>query len=339
MSAVVVSEEREVYMTATRFSTEHPLISVVIPTYNRPELLRERALQSALNQTYPNVEIIVVLDGQDGKTPAMLEAVGPQVTLVALSEQGGVSAARNAGVRHSRGEWIAFLDDDDEWRPDKLWEQAATARRSVHEFPVVFNGYIGRTPAGDRLHPSRPLEDSEPIGDYLMVRRTLKDEECVLVSSLFFAPRALMLNVPFKEGLKSQEDWDWLLRAEQVPGVGFDQVPREKASSLTIYYSGEARPSGSRHLIWEDNLHWAREHWQASRLSDRAFAGFLLFQLAPRASAAGDYRGLAVLGRSLLSARPTALELLRFLKHALLPAPFRRMLRNTVNAVRPTRRL
>lgn len=321
-------------------SVNPPLVSVVIPTFNRPELLVSRALSSALGQRCVQLEVVVVLDGEDPQTRAALATFSDErLRVLELPTKQGASAARNAGVQASQGEWIAFLDDDDEWRPDKLARQLACAQRSRYPYPVVFNGYIGRTPHGDRLHPPRLMDSDESIGDYLMVRRSMAQGECVLVCSMIFAPRSLLLRVPFTSSLRTQEDWDWMLRAEQQPGVGFEQLSRDEASTLTIYYSGESRPAGSRHLAWEAPLDWAREHRRAGRLSNRAFAGFMLSQLAPRAAAKGDWRGLRVMGLDLLSTHPGAVEVMRFLKHWLIPATLRSRARAWLNSRRPPVRL
>ncbi|WP_051935672.1 glycosyltransferase family 2 protein [Deinococcus sp. YIM 77859] len=317
-----------------------PLISVVIPTFNRPELLLRRGLRSALAQRYPNLEVLVVMDGPDPSTEAALgEISDPRLRLLALPSNSGPSDARNLGVQAARGEWIAFLDDDDEWRPDKLARQMEAAQRSSHRFPVVFSGLIGRTPHGDRLHPHRQKQPGERLGDYLLVRRSHAQPECVLVCSVIFAPRELLLAVPFTSGLRAHEDWDWMLRAEQTPGVGFEQLPREDASSLTIYYFGENRPAGSQHSVWRPSLAWAQRQRRAGRLSERAFAGFLLFQVVPRAVEAGDWSGLPTLGLALLSTRPTPYELLRFLKHWAIPLPLRRRVRHWLNTRREPARL
>ncbi|MBP6630851.1 MAG: glycosyltransferase [Kofleriaceae bacterium] len=98
-----------------------PLVSVVIPTFNYGHLL-PRALASVMAQTYPHREIIVVDNGSTDDTPAVLAGWGDQVRVVRTART-GVSAARNAGLAVARGEYLAPLDADDEWRPTKLARQ------------------------------------------------------------------------------------------------------------------------------------------------------------------------------------------------------------------------
>ncbi len=99
-----------------------PFVSVIIPTYNRKEFLRE-AVQSVLEQTFQDLELIVVDDGSTDGTWEMLEReFGGRIRYI-YQENQGPSAARNRGVEASCGEWIAFLDSDDLWLPKKLERQ------------------------------------------------------------------------------------------------------------------------------------------------------------------------------------------------------------------------
>lgn len=102
---------------------QHPLVSAIIPTFNRGWILRE-AIQSVIDQTYQPMEIIVVDDGSTDETPSLLNAFGQQIRVI-TQENRGVSAARNLGIRASRGELIALLDSDDLWTPEKIDRQVA----------------------------------------------------------------------------------------------------------------------------------------------------------------------------------------------------------------------
>jgi glycosyltransferase involved in cell wall biosynthesis len=119
-------------------ATDSLLISVVVPTYNRSKIILE-ALESVLAQTYPAFEIIVVDDGSSDGTGEILQRFmdrryssgnsTPEIRYFYQSNQ-GQSAARNKGIVEARGEWIAFLDSDDPWHPEKLEWQA----RALTEF-------------------------------------------------------------------------------------------------------------------------------------------------------------------------------------------------------------
>jgi glycosyltransferase involved in cell wall biosynthesis len=107
-----------------------PLVSVIIPTHNRPEMLAE-ALTSARAQTCTDYEVIVVSNGERPEIRRRSEAIATanDAQWFAL-DRGNLSAARNFGIKQASGEWIAFLDDDDLWLPNKLKRQLAEARRT-----------------------------------------------------------------------------------------------------------------------------------------------------------------------------------------------------------------
>lgn len=96
-------------------------ISVIIPTYNRTDVL-PRCLDSVFRQTRPADEVIVIDDGSNDGSSKLITAEYPQVKLIQQAN-GGVSLARNRGIRQASGEWIALLDSDDEWLPEKLAQQ------------------------------------------------------------------------------------------------------------------------------------------------------------------------------------------------------------------------
>ncbi len=97
---------------------DEPQVSVVIPTFNRARSVVE-AVESVLAQTYRGAEVIVVDDGSTDDTSAVLTTFGGRIRVI-RQENGGVSSARNAGVLAARAPWVAFLDSDDLWMPEKL---------------------------------------------------------------------------------------------------------------------------------------------------------------------------------------------------------------------------
>ena len=98
-----------------------PLVSVIIPNYNYARYVCE-AIDSVLTQTYPNIEIIVVDDGSKDESKEILQSYGGKIKTI-LQQNQGVSAARNNGLTESKGEFIAFLDADDVWLPQKIEKQ------------------------------------------------------------------------------------------------------------------------------------------------------------------------------------------------------------------------
>lgn len=146
---------------------ENPLVSIIIPTYNRRHCLG-RAIDSVLNQDHGSVEIIVVDDASPDGTADWVAEAYPQVRLIRNPVNRGVAAARNAGLAAGRGEFIAFLDDDDWWDASFLRRQLdllasrADAVLSYCNFTSVAED--GTSPV---LGNARAL-GPDPVGDFLM---------------------------------------------------------------------------------------------------------------------------------------------------------------------------
>jgi len=122
-------------------SAPSPLVSVIIPSKNRPGLV-QKTIDSVMGQTYRNVEIIVVDDGSNVPLPPMLaERFGDIVVCFRHESSCGAPAARNFGATHAKGEFVAFLDDDDIWHPEKLEKQMAAFSSLGEEYGVVYCGY------------------------------------------------------------------------------------------------------------------------------------------------------------------------------------------------------
>lgn len=102
-------------------SEKNPLVSAIIPTHNRADLLK-RAIDSVLEQTWKNIEIVVVDDASDDKTPELLEELSEKhpITVIRNESSKGAAASRNIAIEQSTGEFISGLDDDDYWRPKRL---------------------------------------------------------------------------------------------------------------------------------------------------------------------------------------------------------------------------
>src|SRR5262249_34968268 len=118
-----------------------PKVSVVIPTHNRATLLH-RAVSSALTQTFSDLEVLIADDASsDATAELMLVIRDPRIKYLRHETKRGVSVARNTAISHASGEYIAFLDDDDEWLPEKLNIQLShlnSARKSVG---LICSGY------------------------------------------------------------------------------------------------------------------------------------------------------------------------------------------------------
>lgn len=288
-----------------------PLVSVVIPTRKRPDLV-VRAVKSALAQTLAELEVIVVIDGPDGASEQALSAIGDsRLTIICNAASVGGSEARNVGVRNSRSEWIAFLDDDDEWVTDKLSRQLQAARKSEKKFPVITCRLIARRPDGDDMWPARTIRAGESMSEYLLCRESsIRQGEGFIQTSTLLAPRALMLEVPFTSNLPRHQDWDWLIRASVHPEVEFLWV----WEALVIYHFDAYRKSVSAGRSLAPSLNWingnrlvtpkARAYFYATQIAVRcqtpALLGLIVMNTLRYPRALLIAVGLALVPRSLV---------------------------------------
>ena len=250
-------------------------VSVVIPTRNRPELVG-RAVASALGQDFSGIEVIVVVDGEDGETSEVLRGISDaRVRVIKLAESVGGAEARNIGVRAAHGEWVAFLDDDDEWLPHKLSRQVTG--RSHAAWPVVSSRMIVRSGEREMERPLRRYEPKRPVSEYLFCRKLVGDGPYALQTSTLMVRRELMLAVPFRKGLRRHQDWDWVLRAEPVAGVEFDVIEEP----LAIYGADCGRERVGRSEDWPFSMEWGRE--MRGYFSARAYSWFLATECMTRA--------------------------------------------------------
>ncbi|MCG6550787.1 MAG: glycosyltransferase [Candidatus Magnetominusculus sp. LBB02] len=255
-------------------------ISVVIPTLNRSDLIC-RAVNSALCQTFKDIEVIVVIDGPDEATSAALKQIEDErVRVLALKENVGGSDARNAGVRAARFGWIAFLDDDDQWLPEKLQRQVNFARGLNNPLPVICCLLIARTEVCDYVWPKKLPNPTQHISEYLFVRNsfTTGHGEAWLQPSTLLIKKQLLEAVPFKSGLKKHQDSDWALRAALHEGVSFEFV----TEPLAIVYFSAQRKTVSSNYNWKYSLDWLRE--SRNLFTPKAYSGFVATQIALEAS-------------------------------------------------------
>ena len=122
-------------------------VSVVIPAYRCSQTL-ESSVCSALSQTVSGIEVIVVNDSPDRESQAILKRIArkePRLTVIALKKNVGVAEARNRGVREAKADWIAFLDSDDLWEPDKLEKQLAAAEKTGAQLVYTAAACIDKT--------------------------------------------------------------------------------------------------------------------------------------------------------------------------------------------------
>ena len=190
--------------------------SAIVPSYNRANFL-PRALESILVQSYPAREIIVVDDGSSDSTAHLIRERYPQVRYH-YQRHAGVSAARNHGIANAKSQWIALLDSDDEWHPDKLGIQADAIRghRGIRLIHTNENWFRNGLPVGQKAH-QRKISDQafeHCLGS------------CVIAASSCIIRQDLFADVGFfDESLKACEDYDlWLRICAREPVMLLDQA-------------------------------------------------------------------------------------------------------------------
>lgn len=194
----------------------HPLVSVIIPTYNRREYL-SRAIDSVLGQTYPGFELLVVDDGSTDETPDLLKAYGRDIRVIRQANT-GVSSARNAGIRAAGGELIALLDSDDSWLPEKLAHQVDFFRASPQAMICQTQEIWIRN--GKRVNPKkRHRKFSGMIFEKTLPLCLVSPSAVMMRASLF---REVGL---FDERLPACEDYDLWLRITWKYPVHLIDIP------------------------------------------------------------------------------------------------------------------
>lgn len=248
-----------------------PLVSVVIPTFNRQAEL-ERAVASVLAQDYAPLEVVVVDDASTQEVRLDLPP-GDQarVRWVRLGRNDGGATARNAGIDAARGELVAFLDSDDLWISEKLARQVGLYLADGRPLDAVYYSQLVLDRGHEQLVlPERPMAMTESVGDYLFPWRGN-----LLHTSTLLLPRALAAQVRFTDGLRIHQDIDFCLRL-QLAGARF----RFQAQPLARWHADDRadrmshRPRFLLSLDWLEStrelMPWGTRRKFAAQLAAKA---------------------------------------------------------------------
>jgi glycosyltransferase involved in cell wall biosynthesis len=269
-----------------------PHVSVIIPAYNAEAFIVD-TVNSVLNQTFQDLEIIVVDDGSKDGTVAALAQFGGHVR-VHQQANGGVARARNTGVSLATGTWIAFLDADDLWMPQKLERQL-----SIASAPMSFTDRLNIGARGD-LPELQSLSTPMCGGDLFV---PLMREGNFITNTSVMIKRELFEKLGgFYTGLNGTEDWDLWIRVAERNEIGFVPEPLVKyrfhEASISRNYArmnrertivisrglalerGRALDWMTRRQIWAQT--WLTNGWDAGRSGARlnALAGYARATLA-----------------------------------------------------------
>lgn len=202
-------------------TVSQPLISIVVPTYNRSHLLRE-AVDSVRGQTYERWELVLVDDGSTDDTAAVFAGLeDPRMRVVRLEHTGNAASVRNAGLAAARGTYVAFLDDDDLWMRSKLAVQLAGLQQSGCRWGYSafdrIDGY-GRTLIDPRVVPWRPHRG--------WILEPLLRIEAIVALPTVMAERSLLEQAGgFDETFRFCEDYELWFRLAERAAVHVEETP------------------------------------------------------------------------------------------------------------------
>ncbi|MFT6985531.1 MAG: amylovoran biosynthesis glycosyltransferase AmsB [Psychromonas sp.] len=258
-----------------------PYFSVVIPVYNRSNLIKA-VLESVLKQSYNDFEIILVDDYSNDieELKQLIEHISDdKITLIEHGENKNGAAARNTGIKAAEGQYICFLDSDDTWPLNRLAIVKESIERSKHPNSTIFYGqvcyeYPDKKTKGT-LSPLDPI-GSNKVADYLFVHNGL------LQTSTITCSREVALKVGFDERYRRHQDYDFCLRAEAL-AMTFQFI--NKPLSNWAIYGGES--TIKKGATFEFCQFWLTEMEQY--FSAQAKSSYLIKVLFPIAIETGNF--------------------------------------------------
>lgn len=214
-------------------------VSVIIPTYNRANLI-EKSVRSVLNQTYKNIELIIVDDGSSDNTEEIIKSINDTRIIYHKQENGGQSKARNNGVLLSTADYIAFHDSDDVWRENKLERQMSYIKENP-QYGMVYCSFLKHMPHDEAITIPNSNLIGETEGDMfltLLVNNKISTQTMLLKKDLFLESGGFDLS------LRCLEDWEFALRFSESYHIGYvDEIlvdvyqqPGSVSVNLTKYF-------------------------------------------------------------------------------------------------------
>ncbi|MDT8377785.1 MAG: glycosyltransferase [Desulfotignum sp.] len=233
--------------------TDIPQISVIIPSFNRAWTLAH-AIDSVLAQTVAPKEIIVVDDGSTDHTPKVLAAYGDSIRVLVQPNK-GVSCARNLGIRHSTGEFVALLDSDDQWKPEKLACQ--TAFFMDHPGALICQTEEIWIRNGVRVNPRKKHRKPSGLIFEPSLHLCLVSPSAVMIKKKLFERKGM-----FRPDFPVCEDYEFWLR------VSVDTPIHLIDTALTVKYGGHADQLSRRHSQDRFRIEAIRDLVRSGTLSD-----------------------------------------------------------------------
>jgi glycosyltransferase involved in cell wall biosynthesis len=221
-----------------------PLVSVIIPTYNRAYVVK-RAIDSILNQTFPDFEIIVVDDGSTDDTKEVINSYIDNRIKYIYKQNGGPSSSRNLGLTYIKGKYVSFLDSDDEW-PTNFLEVMTSKLEQNSNFGIAYSSTKVCNDEKDKM--SIPFYKKRYVSGWISKE---------LFKNSFVWPMAVMLKTEilkdfwFDEALRNSEDNDSFLRLSLksqflfVPDIIVSRYSSPDAHSKAVYVTGSCNRARS----------------------------------------------------------------------------------------------
>jgi len=210
-------------------SSFQPWATVIIPVYEQPDLLRD-ALDSISEQTIGDYEVVVIDDASTTNFEPVINEYDNGVRLISHQENQGAAAARNTGIEHAEGEYVAFLDADDTWEPTKLEKQREVFENGDDDLGLVYTGFVQY-----ELDGSEWERYPEARGDIYLQEL---ERDCVHPTSTVMVRRDVVEEVGgFDTSLPSRQDYDLWLRITEHYTVDYvDEIlvdKREQPDSIS----------------------------------------------------------------------------------------------------------
>ena len=284
-----------------------PLVSAIVPTYNRSDLV-VRAIESVMKQSYANLEIIVVDDASNDNTQEVIDRINDRrLRYIRHQTNLGGAVSRNTGIEAATGEYIAFLDSDDVWLPEKIEWQLASIQNHPHPDKVVsYTQFQIEQDDKISIQPTRGIDEKEAVADYLFLYNGEIQTSTMMLS------RNLMLATGFRPDLKKHQDLDLSLRLEanEAMFLFIDKL-------LAILDNEERSDRISRISDYTISLNWIEEY--QGIISEKAMQGFLIKEVVPKLIDRGEKKVYATqiiingFSQKIISAKKMAIMLRRLL--------------------------
>jgi glycosyltransferase involved in cell wall biosynthesis len=261
-----------------------PDVSVIVPTRNRRDLVTI-SVRTALAQRGVDLEVVVADDASTDGSPEAVRALGdPRVRVIVLPERAGVSGARNRAIEGATGAWIAFLDDDDLWSPDKLRRQLDAAGEGGRGW-----AYAGDVNVDRHLRVLTALPPPDP--DEVMRGIERYNPVPTGASNVVVRADVLARAGGFDPGLRRTEDWDLWIRLARLgpPACAMAPLVAYRFHAANVAADTEA-------IVREPDLLARRYGIRVDRAAVRRRAAWIDLRAGRRWAAAGQYARAAGLG-------------------------------------------